>query len=82
MVLLVVLLVGPRRSLVRRLAGHAGPALRHAVAALYGQALLAGHHPLRAADTAAMNRAYLGLIDQAFAADEGPQGTHPQEGNR
>jgi molecular chaperone HtpG len=52
------------------------------VAALYGQALLAGHHPLRAADTAAMNRAYLGLIDQAFAADEGSPWTHQQEGNR
>jgi len=40
--------------------------LRHAVEALYGQALLAGHHPLRAVDTAALNRSFLALLDRAF----------------
>ena len=71
-----------RHPLIRRLAEHSGPALRHAVAALYGQALLAGHHPLRAADTATMNRAYLGLIDHAFAADDASPTTGEKEGNR
>ncbi|MFI0447709.1 HSP90 family protein [Actinomadura sp. 6N118] len=36
-----------------------------AVQALYGQALLLGHHPLRAADTAVLNRSFLGLLDWA-----------------
>ncbi|MBO0869971.1 MAG: HSP90 family protein [Micromonosporaceae bacterium] len=59
-----------RHPLVRRIAGYPpGPLLRHAVEALYGQALLAGHHPLRAADEAALNRSFLGLLDQAFAED-------------
>ncbi|MDG4767101.1 HSP90 family protein [Solwaraspora sp. WMMD406] len=57
-----------RHPLVRRLAGHQpGPALRHAVEALYGQALLAGHHPLRAVDSAALNRSFLALLDRAFS---------------
>ncbi|GAA2634622.1 HSP90 family protein [Actinomadura fulvescens] len=36
-----------------------------AVQALYGQALLLGHHPLRAVDTAVLNRSFLGLLDWA-----------------
>ncbi|MGI8328646.1 HSP90 family protein [Actinomadura scrupuli] len=36
-----------------------------AVQGLYGQALLLGHHPLRAADTAVLNRSFLGLLDWA-----------------
>ncbi|MBC6456879.1 HSP90 family protein [Actinomadura sp. HBU206391] len=36
-----------------------------AVQALYGQALLLGHHPLRATDTAVLNRSFLGLLDWA-----------------
>ncbi|MEU6038765.1 HSP90 family protein [Actinomadura sp. NPDC047616] len=36
-----------------------------AVQGLYGQALLLGQHPLRAADTAVLNRSFLGLLDWA-----------------
>ncbi|KAB2351691.1 HSP90 family protein [Actinomadura rudentiformis] len=51
--------------------GAAGPGpaeeglIELAVQALYGQALLLGHHPLRAADTAVLNRSFLGLLDWA-----------------
>ncbi|MFY1633199.1 HSP90 family protein [Solwaraspora sp. WMMB335] len=68
-----------RHPLIRRLAGQPpGPALRHAVEALYGQALLAGHHPLRAVDSAALNRSFLALLDRAFTDPAGP-GTPAQE---
>ena len=36
-----------------------------AVEALYGQALLLGHHPIRPADAALLNRSFLGLLDRA-----------------
>ena len=56
-----------RHPLIRKITSYPpGPALRHAVEALYGQALLAGHHPLRAVDTAALNRSFLALLDRAF----------------
>ncbi|GHJ47325.1 molecular chaperone HtpG [Catellatospora sp. TT07R-123] len=59
-----------RHPLIRKLASYPpGPALRHAVEALYGQALLAGHHPLRAVDTAALNRSFLALLDRAFPTE-------------
>ncbi|QSB16744.1 HSP90 family protein [Natronosporangium hydrolyticum] len=59
-----------RHPLIRRIATEPpGPTLRHAVEALYGQALLAGHHPLRAVDGAALNRSFLGLLERAFASD-------------
>ncbi|MDI1460938.1 HSP90 family protein [Catellatospora sp. KI3] len=59
-----------RHPLIRKLASYPpGPALRHAVEALYGQALLAGHHPLRAVDTAALNRSFLSLLDRAFPTE-------------
>jgi molecular chaperone HtpG len=61
-----------RHPLVRRISAYpARPALRHAVEALYGQALLAGHHPLRAVDTAALNRSFLAILDRAFAESTG-----------
>jgi molecular chaperone HtpG len=61
-----------RHPLIRRISGYpARPVLRHAVEALYGQALLAGHHPLRAADTAALNRSFLAILDRAFAGSTG-----------
>jgi molecular chaperone HtpG len=69
-----------RHPLVRRICGYrARPALRPAVEALYGQALLAGHHPLRAADTAALNRSFLAILDQAFGpeAETGPEAEMP-----
>ncbi|BCJ67061.1 HSP90 family protein [Polymorphospora rubra] len=62
-----------RHPLVRRIAADpSGPAVRHAVEALYGQALLAGHHPLRAIDTAALNRSFLALLDRAFTGPPNP----------
>jgi molecular chaperone HtpG len=36
-----------------------------AVQALYGQALLLGHHPLRPADSALLNSSFLGLLERA-----------------
>lgn len=41
-----------------------------AVQALYGQALLHGHHPLRAEDSALLNRSFLGLLDWAIPQGE------------
>ncbi|MEV4757589.1 HSP90 family protein [Micromonospora sp. NPDC049559] len=65
-----------RHPLIRRIvATPGGPALRHAVEALYGQALLAGHHPLRAVDTAALNRSFLALLDRAFTDPPTPTGS-------
>jgi molecular chaperone HtpG len=56
-----------RNPLIRRIASFPpGPLVGHAVEALYGQALLAGHHPLRSADSAALNRSFLALLEQAF----------------
>lgn len=70
-----------RHPLIRRIAGSpSGPALRNAVEALYGQALLAGHHPLRAADTAALNRSFLALLERSFAAPETGGGSTPTSG--
>ncbi|GAB3213507.1 HSP90 family protein [Marinactinospora thermotolerans] len=40
-----------------------------AVRSLYGQALLHGRHPLRPADTAALNQSFLGLLDWAVRSD-------------
>jgi molecular chaperone HtpG len=69
-----------RHPLIRKIAAYpAGPAQRHAVEALYGQALLAGHHPLRAVDTAALNRSFLALLDRAFTGAH-ERGSHPETG--
>ena len=43
---------------------------RLAVEALYGQALLLGHHPIRPADASLLNRSFLGLLDQAVPGEE------------
>ncbi|MFB4319663.1 HSP90 family protein [Actinomadura sp. 21ATH] len=52
--------------LVRRVITLTDPLLvRLVVEALYGHALLQGHHPMRAADTAALNRSFLGLVEWA-----------------
>ncbi|MFV2085099.1 HSP90 family protein [Micromonospora sp. LOL_021] len=69
-----------RHPLIRRLAAQpAGAALRNAVEALYGQALLAGHHPLRAVDSAALNRSFLALLDRAFTDPADGPGTPTEE---
>ncbi|MFI6813826.1 HSP90 family protein [Nonomuraea sp. NPDC050328] len=59
------LVLNHRNPLVRRLAGLDPELAATAVEALYGMALLHGHHPLRPADTAALNRSFLGLLDWA-----------------
>lgn len=60
------LVVNHRNSLVRRIASLPDETLMElAVEGLYGQALLLGHHPLRPADTALLNRSFLGLLDRA-----------------
>ncbi|WP_409463862.1 HSP90 family protein [Amycolatopsis sp. GA6-003] len=41
-----------------------------AVESLYGQALLLGRHPVRPADSALLNRAFLGLLDRAVPNQE------------
>jgi molecular chaperone HtpG len=67
-----------RHPLIRRIAaGPPGATLRHGIEALYGQALLAGHHPLRAVDTAALNRSFLALLDRAFAGPPAGGGAGP-----
>ncbi|WP_018653596.1 HSP90 family protein [Actinomadura flavalba] len=65
------LVLNHRNPLTRRITALTpdGP-LEPAVQALYGQALLLGHHPLRPADTAVLNRAFLGLLDWAVHTPE------------
>ncbi|MBO2462931.1 HSP90 family protein [Actinomadura violacea] len=65
------LVLNYRNPLTRRVTalGVDGP-VEPAVQALYGQALLLGHHPLRPADTAVLNRSFIGLLEWA---------THPPE---
>ncbi|MEU7837549.1 MULTISPECIES: HSP90 family protein [unclassified Nonomuraea] len=66
------LVLNHRNPLVRRVTGLPDLTLAAtAVEALYGMALLHGHHPLRPADTAALNRSFLGLLDWAVQG-----GTH------
>jgi molecular chaperone HtpG len=56
-----------RSPVVLRIAELAEPGLiALAVQALYGQALLQGHHPLRPDDSALLNRSFLGLLDWAM----------------
>ncbi|WP_062433097.1 HSP90 family protein [Herbidospora daliensis] len=60
------LVLNHRNPLVRRVTRLSDPGLAAtAVEALYGMALLHGHHPMRAADTATLNRSFLGLLDWA-----------------
>ncbi|WP_026415536.1 HSP90 family protein [Actinomadura oligospora] len=60
------LVLNHRNPLTRRIASLSEPSLVEvAVQALYGQALLLGHHPLRPADSAVLNRSFLGLLDWA-----------------
>lgn len=60
------LVLNHRNPLTRRISALTEePLIELAVQGLYGQALLLGHHPLRAADTAVLNRSFLGLLDWA-----------------
>ncbi|GAA2404132.1 HSP90 family protein [Catellatospora methionotrophica] len=61
------LVINHRNPLVRRMSALPAPDLiAVTVSSLYGQALLYGHHPLRPADMALLNRSFLDLIDLAL----------------
>jgi molecular chaperone HtpG len=69
------LVINHRNSLVRRIASLGDSKLiQLAVEGLYGQALLLGHHPLRPADSALLNRSFLGLLDRAVDPDRVAEG--------
>ncbi|MFI0351835.1 HSP90 family protein [Actinomadura sp. 9N407] len=60
------LILNHNSPLVRRVVTLTDPLLvRMIVEAMYGHALLQGHHPMRPADTAALNRSFLGLVEWA-----------------
>jgi molecular chaperone HtpG len=65
------LVLNHRNPLVRRLTalGH-DQLIGLAVESLYGQALLLGHHPLRPADSALLNRSFLGLLEHAVPSED------------
>jgi molecular chaperone HtpG len=63
------LILNVRNPVVRRVAEASDPSLAGlGVQALYGQALLSGHHPLRPEDSALLNRSFLNLLDWAMVA--------------
>ncbi|MFC3503535.1 HSP90 family protein [Micromonospora krabiensis] len=65
------LVLNHRNPLVRRVTTLTDPQLVGlAVEALYGQALLLGHHPIRAADAALLNSSFLGLLGRAVPGQE------------
>ena len=60
------LVLNHRNSLVRRVVELGDETLISlSVEALYGQALLLGHHPIRPADAALLNSSFLGLLNRA-----------------
>ncbi|SCG60837.1 HSP90 family protein [Micromonospora coxensis] len=67
------LVLNHRNPLVRRVTTLTDPELVGlAVEALYGQALLLGHHPIRAADAALLNSSFLGLLGRAVPGRSEP----------
>jgi molecular chaperone HtpG len=67
------LVLNYRSPLVRRMAGLSDPELAQlAVEGLYGHALMLGYHPISPADSALVNRSFLGLLDQAVPTQEDP----------
>jgi len=63
------LVLNYRNPVVAKIVGLPDPNLAGVgVQALYGQALLQGHHPLRPADSALLNRSLLGLLDWAMGS--------------
>jgi molecular chaperone HtpG len=60
-----------RNPLVRRIGSLRDSTLAElSIESLYAQSLLLGHHPLRPADTALLNRSFLGLLDRAVTGEE------------
>lgn len=67
------LVLNHRSPLVRRMASLADRELASlAVEGLYGHALMLGYHPISPADSALVNRSFLGLLDQAVPTQEDP----------
>ena len=67
------LVLNHRNPLVRELTGLAeGELVRLGVEALYGQALLLGHHPLRPTDSAVLNGSFLDLLTRAVSSARSP----------
>ena len=65
------LVLNYRNPLVRRISRlREGDLSALAVEALYGQALLLGHHPIRPAEASLLNRSFLGLLDLAVPSEE------------
>jgi molecular chaperone HtpG len=61
------LVLNYRNPLVRRVTTVTDPVLVSlALEALYSQALLQSHHPMRPVDVATQNRSFLGLLDWAM----------------
>jgi molecular chaperone HtpG len=70
------LVLNLRNPVVRRIADLGDPSLAGlGVQALYGQALLQGHHPMRPDDTVLLNRSLLGLLDWATSPGTTSPGT-------
>jgi molecular chaperone HtpG len=66
------LVLNHRSPLARRISELPDPRLAvTAVEALYTQALLLGHHPLRPVDTALLNRSFAGLLEWAVHDPQG-----------
>jgi molecular chaperone HtpG len=64
------LVLNYRNPLVRRLTAIRDHRLvGTSVEALYGQALLMGHHPMRPADSALLNRSFLALLERAVPGE-------------
>ncbi len=64
------LVLNYRNPLVRRISELADDDLvRLSIEALYGQALLLGHHPIRPADAALLNSSFLGLLNKAVPGE-------------
>ena len=67
------LVLNYRSPLVRRMASLDDRELAQlAVEGLYGHALMLGYHPISPADSALVNRSFLGLLDQAVPTQEDP----------
>ena len=68
------LILNHNNPLVRRVTTLVDPLLiRLVVEAMYGHALLQGHHPMRPVDTATLNRSFLGLVEWAVHTVEDPR---------
>ncbi|GAA1572042.1 HSP90 family protein [Streptomyces globosus] len=68
------LVLNHNNPLIRRIASLPDESLTGtAVESLYGQALLMSQRPLRAADTALLNRAFLGLLEWATHPADAPE---------